>query len=105
MSTVTAAPAPEKAKVEKTKSGKQNITLNLSRETLRKAKVLAAQRETSVSGLLTRQIEELVGKNDDYERAKASALEMLRSGFTFGKIEHMTKEEMHDRKLARGRYE
>jgi hypothetical protein len=83
------------------KSDKQNITLSLSRETLKKARVLAAQRDTSVSGLLTQQIEELTAKNDSYERAKTLALARLRSGFTFGHIEHMTREEMHDRKAAR----
>jgi hypothetical protein len=90
----TAAQAP--AKVEK-----QNVTLSLSKETLKKARVLAAERGTSMSGLLTGQIEELVAKNDTYERARASALAMLHSGFTFGHIEHMTREEMHDRKAAR----
>jgi hypothetical protein len=83
------------------KADKQNITLSLSAVTLKKARVLAAERGTSVSGLLTQQIEDLVGKNDSYQRAKASALARLRSGFTFGKIEHMTREEMHDRKSAR----
>jgi len=83
------------------KTDKQNITLSLSAETIKKAKVLAALRDTSVSGLLTQQIEELVKKDDEYQRIKAEAMAMLRSGFTFGNIEHMTREEMHDRKKAR----
>jgi hypothetical protein len=83
------------------KSKRRNITLSLSEETVRKAKILAARRDTSVSGLLTQQIEELATKDDEYQQAKAEALAMLRSGFTFGKIEHMTREEMHDRKAAR----
>lgn len=83
------------------KSEKQNITLSLSAQTLKKARVLAAERGTSVSGLLTQQIEELVDKNDSYQRAKESALAMLRSGFGFEGIEHMTREEMHDRKALR----
>jgi hypothetical protein len=36
---------------------KQNITGRLDRRTLRKAKVLAAKRNTSISGLLAAQIE------------------------------------------------
>jgi hypothetical protein len=35
-------------------STKQNITVRLDRGTLRKAKVLAAKRNTSISGLLGR---------------------------------------------------
>jgi hypothetical protein len=80
---------------------KQNITLSLSKRTLQKARVLAAKRGTSVSGLLTQQVEELVSRDDDYQHAKAEALAMLRSGFGFSGIEHMTREEMHDRKALR----
>ena len=83
------------------KSEKRNITLSLSAQTLRKARVLAAQHGTSVSGLLAQQIEELVDKNDSYQRAKERALAMLRSGFGFEGIEHMTREEMHNRKALR----
>jgi hypothetical protein len=36
---------------------KQNITVRLDRQTLRKAKVLAARRNTSISRLLADQIE------------------------------------------------
>jgi hypothetical protein len=83
------------------KKSKQNTTLSLNVQTLKKARVLAAQRGTSVTGLITQQIEELVEKNDSYEIAKARALELLRSGFGFEGIEHMTKEEMYDRKKFR----
>ena len=38
---------------------KQNITLRLSKQTIHKARILAAKRSTSISGLLTSQIEEL----------------------------------------------
>lgn len=49
---------------------KQNITLSLDRQTIRKAKVLAAKQGTSISGLLAEKIEELVGEDEAYERAK-----------------------------------
>jgi cytosine/adenosine deaminase-related metal-dependent hydrolase len=94
--TVTAETA-----IAATKAEKQNITLSLSKRTLQKARVLAAKRGTSVSGLLTQQVEELVSRDDDYQRAKAEALAMLRSGFGFSGIEHMTRDEMHDRKALR----
>lgn len=63
--------------------------------------MLAAQRGTSVSSLITLQLEDLVEKNDSYEQAKASALAMLRSGFGFHGIERMTRDEIYDRKAAR----
>ena len=52
---------------------KRNITLRLSRQTIQKARVLAAQRSTSISGLLTSQIEQLANTDDDYERAMKRA--------------------------------
>jgi hypothetical protein len=38
-------------------SGKQNITISLTREVLKKTEILAARRETSISALLADQIE------------------------------------------------
>ena len=42
--------------------------------TSRQAKILAAARYTSISGLLARQIEMLGGENDAYEQARQRAL-------------------------------
>ena len=64
--------------------GKQNITLRLSRQTLQKARVLAARRPTSISGLLAAQIEELVSAKDDYGRAMREALAPMEKGFDLG---------------------
>jgi siroheme synthase (precorrin-2 oxidase/ferrochelatase) len=80
---------------------KQNITLKLSVETLKKAKVLAAQRQTSISGLLTQKIEEMAQVDDAYERARTRELARLRSGSGFDGIERLTRDEMHDRKSFR----
>ena len=53
---------------------KQNVTISLSKPTLRKAKVLAARRDTSISGLLAQQVEILVGEEEAYERAERQAI-------------------------------
>jgi hypothetical protein len=76
---------------------KQNITLSLSRQTLRKAKVLAARRATSVSGLLAQQIEILVGEEETYERARRQALAWLDQGFHLGGAIRATRDEWHER--------
>src|ERR1700752_3127533 len=52
---------------------KQNITVSLPPQTIRKAKVLAARRGSSISGLLAEQIEILVGEEESYERAERQA--------------------------------
>jgi len=64
---------------------KQNITLRLSRQTIQKARVLAAKRSTSISGLLTSQIEQLANSEDDYERAMDRAFARMKKGFHFGR--------------------
>ena len=63
---------------------KQNITLSLDKSILRKAKVLAARRDTSISGLLAEQIEIMVGDDEAYERARRDAAKLLERGFRLG---------------------
>jgi hypothetical protein len=46
---------------------KQNLTIRLDRETIRKAKILAARRSTSLSALLARQIAILMDEDKAYE--------------------------------------
>jgi len=81
--------------------GKQNVTVSLPEEIIRKARILAAQRSTSISGLLAEQIEKLVGEEDDYERAKRRALALLDKGFHMGGKITATRESLHDRKNFR----
>ena len=75
----------------------QNITLSLSIETLRKARILAARQSTSVSGLLTRQIEELVGHADEYEMAMKRALARMDRGFHLGGVHKLDRDSLHER--------
>ncbi|HSD66226.1 MAG TPA: DUF6364 family protein, partial [Vicinamibacteria bacterium] len=63
---------------------KQNLTVQLDRETIRKAKVLAAKRGTSVSGFIASQIRESVHADEMYEAAHRAALELLEHGFHLG---------------------
>jgi hypothetical protein len=75
----------------------QNITVRLNRRVLRKAKVLAAKRNTSINGLLAEQIEALVGEDDAYEQAQRRALALLDQGFHLGGRIESTRDEWHDR--------
>jgi len=63
---------------------KQNITLALPKDILRKVKIIAVHEDTSVSGLLTRILEELVTKDEAYKIAKQSHLSLLEKGIDFG---------------------
>ena len=76
---------------------KQNVTISLSRQVLRKVKILAARRETSISGLLAQQIEFLVGEEEAYERAERQALALLDKGFHMGGVIRASRDQWHER--------
>jgi hypothetical protein len=76
---------------------KQNLTISLDRQTIRMAKILAAKRSTSISGLLARQIEILIGEEEAYERAERQALALLEQGFHLGGEIRASRDELHER--------
>lgn len=76
---------------------KQNVTIRLDRETVRKARILAARRETSISGLVAAQIEALVCEDEAYDQAKRQALALLDSGFHLGGVHRGDRAQLHDR--------
>jgi predicted transcriptional regulator len=76
---------------------KQNLTVSLSSDTVRKAKVLAAKRSTSISGLLAAQIEILVNADEAYEAAHRAALDLMERGFHLGGVHSIPREELHER--------
>ncbi len=76
---------------------KQNITLSLEKDILKKAKLLAANRETSVSKLLAEELSRIVLQDDRYESAKRRALARLRKGFHLGGQILARREELHER--------
>ena len=76
---------------------RQNVTVSLTRQTLQKAKVLAARRATSISGLLAHQIEILVGEEEAYEQAQRQAMNLLEQGFPMGGVIRAKRDELHER--------
>jgi hypothetical protein len=56
---------------------KTNLTVQLDTDVVRKAKVLAARRGTSVSALVARELDALVAQDERYEEARRRALEVL----------------------------
>lgn len=85
------------------RSGKEetrNITLALPGELLRKVKVLAAERNTSVSRLLTETLRDLIERETAYDRAHRRALASLahpRHLGTGGRAT-WTRDELHERR-------
>jgi hypothetical protein len=78
-------------------AGKQNVTISISPETVRKARILAARRSTSISGLLAQEIERLVGAEEARERSERSALALLEQGFHLGGLIVASRDDWHER--------
>jgi hypothetical protein len=62
----------------------QNITLSLPENDLREARVLAAQRGTSVSQFLARMLSDAVERETGYGTAKDRSLTLLSEGLDLG---------------------
>ena len=76
---------------------KQNLTITLERTTIQKAKLLAARRSMSISGLVAHQIEALVEEEEEYRRAAREAIALLEEGFHLGGKLRVTRDQLHDR--------
>ena len=78
---------------------KQNVTLSLPKSLLKKAKVLAAKKEKSLSQILKEAIEEKVMEDTGYKKARERQLRLLRTGLnlgTHGRIS-IPREDLHAR--------
>lgn len=78
-------------------SAKQNLTVSLDKEIIRKAKILAATRGASISHLLASYIERMTEEEESYERAQRRALALLEQGFHLGGKVKATRDEWHER--------
>jgi hypothetical protein len=77
--------------------GKRNLTVQLDDEVIRKAKVLAAQHSTSISGLVAHEIERLVDEHDAYQAARCRALDRMTKRFSLGGPPYPRREELYER--------
>ena len=73
---------------------KVSLTLRLGVETVRRAKVLASRRGTSLSALIERQIDELAAQDERYEQARRRALELMDEAGPHGG-RNWTREELY----------
>jgi len=75
----------------------QNITLSLPKSTLRRVKLLAVQRRSSVSRLLTKAVEKILEEETDYETARKRQTALLEKGFNLGFHKPASRDELHER--------
>lgn len=77
----------------------QDITLVIPKDILQKVKVIAAKQGLSVSGFLTRILEETVGGEEEYQAARRRHLALLEEQLTLGTegVVSWTRTELHGR--------
>ncbi len=79
---------------------RQNVTLSLPKSLLKRAKVIAASKEKSLSQLLRESLEEKIKESTGYKKAMERQLRFMKKGFdlgTKGKIT-LSREELHERR-------
>ncbi len=79
---------------------RQNVTLSLSKALLRKATVVAAVEEKSLSALLAEALEKKVVESAEYEKARRRHTGLLRRGLRLGTRGHwrVNREDLHVRR-------
>ena len=81
-------------------SMRQNLTVSLDKQLIRKLRVIAAEQSTSISGLLSDELRRLVERAEQYDNAKRRALKSLETGLHLGG-KPATRDELHDRQALR----
>jgi uncharacterized protein DUF6364 len=84
--------------VEVRRVAKQNLTVSLDAGVIRKARILAAKRGSSISQMVSQTIDELISKTESYETARACALELMQRGFRLGKSRRVSRDDLHERR-------
>ncbi len=79
---------------------KTNLTLQLDADVIRRAKVIAAKRGTSVSALVARQLKELAAEDERYEAARQRAIELMDRATPHGG-RNWTRENLYAERLDR----
>jgi hypothetical protein len=76
---------------------KQNVTIKLDTDLIRKGRVIASKRETSLNRLLSDFLRQIVEEEDSYEQCKRKAFNILNKGYSFGGKRTYTRDELHER--------
>ena len=77
----------------------KNITLSMPEHLVRRARVFAAERDTSVSALVAELLTELVGEELDYDAAWAVEEALMATGIDGMRVGSIdwTRDELHER--------
>lgn len=75
-----------------------NITLKIDAELAKAARVLAAQRGSSISRLIAEELERLVRRDHAYQAARQRAVLSVREAAPLGWTKPATRDDLHERR-------
>jgi hypothetical protein len=75
----------------------KNITVSLDDETSRRARIIAAERDTSVSALVKRFLTELAAGETEFERLRRLEREARARILNFKASDRLPRDELYDR--------
>jgi uncharacterized protein YdaU (DUF1376 family) len=75
----------------------KNITVSLDDQTYRRARMIAAERDTSVSALVKRFLVELAANESDNERLKREERALRERIAAFRASDRLSRDELHER--------
>ena len=76
----------------------RNITVSVDDETYRRARVVAAERDTSISKLVKEFLSGLTNKESEFDRMKAREKELRERITSFTASDRLSRDELHERK-------
>lgn len=76
----------------------KNITVSVDDETYRRARMIAAQRDTSVSALVKRFLIELGSGETEFERLRQLEEKAREKIVNFSASDRLSRDELHDRR-------
>ena|SRR5437870_1161126 len=76
----------------------RNLTVSLDDETYRRARMIAAERDTSVSALVKRFLIELASGESEFERLKREERELREQITEFSASDRLSRDELYDRR-------
>ncbi len=75
----------------------RNITVSVDDETYRRARVAAAQRDTSVSALVKAYLDQMASVESESERLKRQEIEIRNQITSFSASDRISREDLHRR--------
>ncbi len=77
----------------------RNITVSVDDETYKRARIVAAEQDTSVSALVKTYLIQLATQESEFDRLKRLEQEIRDQILSFNASDRLTRDELHDRHL------